>query len=219
MITVENVHKRYTTARGPHWVLRDVNLTFTHERNVAVIGSNGAGKSTLMRLLAGTDTPDRGRVQRLCRVSWPIGQARGMQRSMTGRQNARFICRLYGFESDVDERVAFINGFADLGEAFDQPVETYSSGMRARLTFAMSFAFDFDIYLIDEGMAVGDAAFKRRAKRAFRERAERAAVVLVSHSPSLVRELCQSAVWVHDGKADWFENVEEALEAHEMTEE
>jgi capsular polysaccharide transport system ATP-binding protein len=218
MIVVENLHKRYSTPHGPRWVLRDLSITFPRDRNVALLGRNGAGKSTLMRLMAGTDTADRGRVERRCRVSWPIGHARGVQRTMTGRQNARFICRLYGFEAEVKERLEFINGFAELGDAFDQAVETYSAGMRARLSFALTFAFDFDMYLIDEGMAVGDAAFRRKASRAFKERAGRSAMVLVSHSASLVRDLCQAAVVLDDGKARWFDSVDEALRVLGMDE-
>jgi capsular polysaccharide transport system ATP-binding protein len=214
MITVEDLHKKYITNGAPRWVLRDVNLTFPRDRSVAIIGRNGAGKSTLMRLMAGTDTPDRGRVRRHCRVSWPIGQARGMQRNMTGRQNTRFICRLYGFADEVEDRVAFVQDFSELAAAFDKPVETYSAGMRARLSFALTFAFDFDMYLIDEGMAAGDANFRRKAKRAFRERAERSTIVLVSHSARTVRELCSAGVWVHDGQAQWFDDVKDALQAY-----
>lgn len=215
MITLTDVHKRYWTSRGePHWVLRGVSVEFPADRNVAIIGANGAGKSTLMRLIAGSDTPDRGRVERRCRASWPIGLSSTAQRNLSGRQNARFICRIHGFEDEVNERLEFIQNFSELGEAFDEPVGTYSSGMRARFSFALSFAFDFDVYLVDEGMSVGDDSFKHKATKAFKERADHAQLIIVSHSQSTIKSLCQSLVWLHDGQAHWYDSVNEGLQAY-----
>jgi capsular polysaccharide transport system ATP-binding protein len=212
MITLSDVHKRYWTRdREPHWVLRGISLVFPPDRNVGVIGVNGAGKSTLLRLIAGMDTPTRGEIRVESRVSWPIGLTRGLQPRLTGRQNARFISRIHGFEEELEERLRFVRLFSELGEAFDEPVRTYSSGMRARLNFSLSLAFDFDVYLVDEAMAAGDAAFRAKARRAMNDLADRATMIIVSHSEGLIKSYCDSAVWLHRGKAHWFDSVKDAV--------
>src|SRR5678815_2779763 len=142
MIALADVHKRYRTGRGEEkWALRGVTVTFPANRNVAVLGANGAGKSTLLRLMAGIDRPTRGEIRCERRVSWPIGVAAGLQPNLTGRQNTRFICRLQGYgEGEVEDRIQFVQVFAELGDAFEQPVASYSKGMRGRLNFALSVA-------------------------------------------------------------------------------
>jgi len=215
MITVTDVHKRYWKRRGePHWVLRGVSVTFPADRNVGVIGVNGAGKSTLLRLMAGIDMPTRGEIRVDSRVSWPIGLTRGLQPTLTGRQNARFICRIHGFEEEMQDRLGFVQYFSELGEAFDEPVQTYSTGMRARLNFSLSLAFEFDMYIVDEAMAAGDAAFKAKSSRAMKDLANRAAMIIVSHSEDIIKSFCDSAVWLHDGKAYWFDSVKDAMKEY-----
>jgi len=215
MITVTDVHKRYWKRRGePHWVLRGVSVTFPADRNVGVIGVNGAGKSTLLRLMAGIDMPTRGEIHVDSRVSWPIGLTRGLQPTLTGRQNARFICRIHGFEEEMQDRLGFVRYFSELGEAFDEPVRTYSTGMRARLNFSLSLAFEFDMYIVDEAMAAGDAAFKAKSSRAMKDLANRAAMIIVSHSEDIIKSFCDSAVWLHDGKAYWFDSVKDAMKEY-----
>jgi len=212
MIGLSDVHKRYWTRHGePHWVLRGVSLTFPSDRNVGVIGVNGAGKSTLLRLIAGIDMPTRGEIRVESRVSWPIGLTRGLQQTLTGRQNARFICRIHGFEDDLQDRLEFVQSFSELGAAFDEPVRTYSTGMRARLNFSLSLAFDFDMYLVDEVMAVGDTAFKTKSREAMRSLASRASMIIVSHSEVLIKSFCDSAVLLHEGRAHWFDSVKDAV--------
>ena len=148
MIIVEDVHKRYQTDHGlGKWILQGVTFTIPPKLNVGLVGGNGAGKSTLLRLIGGVDTPNRGRIERHCRVSWPMGFGGGLQGSLTGRQNAKFVCRIHGHEDDIPDRLAFIQEFTELGSAFDEPVKTYSSGMRSRLQFGLSLAFDFDVAL------------------------------------------------------------------------
>lgn len=165
MITIENVHKRYTTRRGVgDWVLRGVNMVIPTGRSVGLVGVNGAGKSTLLRIIGGADYPTRGRVRRYCRVSWPMANG-GLEGTLTGRQNAKFVCRIHGFQNELPERIARIEEFAELGKAFDEPIQTYSSGMRSRLQFALSLAFDFDVYISDEVTAAGDAAFRKKRNR------------------------------------------------------
>lgn len=213
MIVVEDVHKRYQTEHGVgKWVLKGVSFTIPPKTNVGLVGRNGAGKSTMLRLIGGVDQPTRGRVERHCRVSWPLGFGGGLQGSLSGRQNAKFICRIHGEEEHIPERIAAIQEFAEIGDAFDEPVKTYSSGMQARLKFAISLAFDFDVYLADELTAVGDAAFKQKAQKAFRELVDRAGVILVSHQEGILKEVCSAGIWLHEGGAFWFDDVKDALE-------
>ena len=213
MIVVEDVHKRYQTEHGVgKWVLKGVSFTIPPKTNVGLVGRNGAGKSTMLRLIGGVDQPTRGRVERHCRVSWPLGFGGGLQGSLSGRQNAKFICRIHGEEEHISERIAAIQEFAEIGDAFDEPVKTYSSGMQARLKFAISLAFDFDVYLADELTAVGDAAFKQKAQKAFRELVDRAGVILVSHQEGILKEVCSAGIWLHEGGAFWFDDVKDALE-------
>lgn len=212
MIIVEDVYKRYLTVHGPgRWVLSGVSLTIPSNVNVGLIGRNGAGKSTLLRLIGGIDTPNRGRIERRCRVSWPMGVVGGLHTDLTGRQNAKFVCRMLGHENDLADRVAFIEDFAEIGEAFDEPVATYSSGMRARLKFGISLAFDFDIYISDEVTSAGDKAFQDKATKAFRNLADKSGLIMVSHSEGTLRQFCKAGIWLHEGRAHWFENIEDAL--------
>jgi capsular polysaccharide transport system ATP-binding protein len=216
MIIVDDVHKRYQTDHGPgKWILTGVSFTIPPKTNVGLIGSNGAGKSTLLRLIGGVDQPTKGQIDRRCRVSWPMGIGSGLQGTLTGRQNAKFVCRLYGREEQLADRIAFIQDFAQLGEFFDEPVKTYSSGMRSRLQFGLSLAFDFDFYISDEVTATGDRKFRKKAKFAFRELIDKAGLIMVSHSESTLKDFCQAGVWLHGGKAHWFDNIDDALRAYQ----
>jgi len=215
MIVVEDLYKRYRTDHGPgRWVLQGVNLVIPPRVNVGLVGRNGAGKSTLLRIMGGVDHPSRGTVRRECRVSWPMGFGGGLQGSLTGRQNAKFVCRIYGRERDMPEKLDYIQAFAEIGEAFEEPVKTYSSGMRARLKFAMSLAFDFDIYISDEITSVGDRAFRRKARKAFSDLVGRSSLVMVAHGESTLREFCDAGIWLHEGKAHWFDTIDDALKAY-----
>lgn len=214
MIEVNGLYKRYHNHHGSDWVLEDLNFIIPTGVSVGLVGRNGAGKSTLLRLLADMDTPDRGDISRLCRVSWPIGLSGGFQGSMTGRQNVKFVARIHGDENEIERIIDFVEDFAEIGPAFDEPVKTYSSGMRSRLAFGLSLAFDFDIYLSDEATAVGDKAFKEKAKAAFRERVGKAGLVIVSHSEGILKELCQAGIWLSEGKALWFDDVNEAIASY-----
>lgn len=215
MIIVDDVYKRYRTDHGMgKWVLQGVSFTIPPKTNVGLIGRNGAGKSTLLRIIGGVDNPNRGKVERLCRVSWPMGFGGGLQGSLTGRQNAKFICRIHGHYDDIPERLAEIQAFAELGEAFDEPVKTYSSGMRSRLQFALSLAFDFDVYISDEVTSTGDAGFKKKASDAFKRLIGRAGLIMVSHGEGILKEFCTAGIWLDNGKAYWFDNLDDALKAY-----
>ncbi|MBL8394657.1 MAG: ATP-binding cassette domain-containing protein [Candidatus Accumulibacter sp.] len=215
MIIVDDVHKRYQTDHGPgRWVLQGVSFTIPPRVSVGLVGRNGAGKSTLLRLIGGVDTPNRGCIERRCRVSWPMGYGGGLQGSLSGRQNAKFVSRIHGHDVDLRDRLAYVEGFAELGEAFDEPVKTYSSGMRSRLQFALSLAFDFDVYISDEVTAAGDAAFKAKAAAAFKSLADRAGLIMVSHGESTLKQFCSAGIWLHEGRAQWFDAIDDALAAY-----
>ncbi|MFW8565167.1 ABC transporter ATP-binding protein [Orrella sp. 11846] len=213
MIVVRDVYKRYWTRHGMGpWVLKGINLTIPKESKVGLIGVNGAGKSTLLGLIGGIDHPNRGTIERNCRLSWPMGRG-GLEPSLTGRQNAKFVCRVHGHDdpADIADRLAYIEDFAEIGPAFDRPIYTYSSGMRSRIQFGLSLAFDFDMYISDEVTAAGDAAFKKKAAQAFKAKTNHAGMIMVAHSDSTLRQFCESGVWMRDGQAYWYDDIEDAL--------
>lgn len=211
MIEIRNLYKRYHNHHGSDWVLRDINLTIPKGVSVGLIGANGAGKSTLLRLIAGMDVPERGEVIKNCRMSWPIGLSSGMQGNMTGRQNVKFVARVHGGGVNVQRVIDFVEDFAEIGDAFDEPVRTYSSGMKSRISFGLSLAFDFDVYISDEATAVGDKSFKEKASQAFKDRVGKSSLIMVSHSEGILKELCQAGVYLKDGRATWYGNVNDAI--------
>jgi len=215
VIAVQDLYKRYRTEHGPgRWVLEGVNFVIPLNVNVGLVGNNGAGKSTLLSIIGGVDQPTRGTVDRQCRVSWPMGFGGGLQGSLTGRQNAKFVCRIHGKEREIPEKLEFVQAFAEIGEAFEEPVKTYSSGMRARLQFALSLAFDFDVYISDEITSVGDVAFRKKASQAFIDLVGRSSLIMVSHSEGTLREFCEAGIWLHEGQAHWFDKIDDALHAY-----
>ena len=215
MIVVDKISKRYMTGHGVGpWVLNEVSFVIPPRLSVGIVGSNGAGKSTLLRIIAGVDEPTKGTVERHSRVSWPMGFGGGLQGSLTGRQNAKFVCRIHGHEDDIPERLARIQEFAGIGEAFDEPIRTYSTGMRSRLLFALSLAFDFDVYISDEITAAGDATFRAKARRAFKRQARKASVIMVSHDDDTLRKFCQAGIWIHEGQAFCFDRIGDALKEY-----
>ena len=215
MIIVEDIYKRYRTDHGPSkWVLQGVSFTIPAGLNVGLVGQNGAGKSTLLRLIGGIDTPNRGRIERQCRVSWPMGFGGGLQGTLTGRQNAKFVCRVLGHNEDIADRIKYIQEFSELGDAFDEPVKTYSSGMKSRLQFGLSLAFDFDVYISDEVTSTGDAAFRDKAASAFKQLTGRSSLIMVSHGEGTLRQFCTAGIWLDEGHAHWFDDINDALEAY-----
>ncbi|MBM2765944.1 ABC transporter ATP-binding protein [Burkholderia anthina] len=212
MIELSKLTKSYVTKHGRRYVFRDLSFIVPPDRNIALIGKNGAGKSTLMRLLCGTDIPDSGKIITDKRISWPVGLGGGFQGSLTGRQNVKFICRTLGAEGQEMQRVIdYVENFAELGEYFHQPVKTYSSGMSSRLRFGMSLAFDFDYYMVDEAMSVGDAHFREKAAEEFKRRVGRANLILVTHGMGQVRKMCDIVLVLKDGNVEVYEDVEEGI--------
>lgn len=203
------------TLNGRKTVFRNLSFEIPEGKNVGLIGRNGAGKSTLMRLLSAVDLPDSGKIHTNGRLSWPVGLRGGMQKNLTGRDNVKFVCRIQGIRhSRMKDRIRYVEEFAEIGEYFDQPVSTYSSGMLARLAFGTSMAFDFDYYLIDEVMAVGDATFKRKSRQVFNERLKVSKVILVSHNMNLIKKMCDIVVHLDRGKAELFQNVRRGIAAY-----
>ena len=213
MIEVRNLAKSFPSRQGRKWVFKDLNVTFPTGSGIGLVGRNGAGKTTLLRLLGGIDTPDRGKVISDQTISWPVGLAGGFQGSLSARDNVRFVCRVMGMDhAQMREKVEYVKDFAEIGDYFDLPMQSYSSGMRGRVTFGVSMAFDFDYYLIDEVMAVGDPIFRKKAGAVFKEKLETAGVILVSHNHAEIKELCSTLIWVHNGEAKVYKDVEEGLE-------
>jgi capsular polysaccharide transport system ATP-binding protein len=213
MIRLERVSKSFRRDGVTRHILRDVSFALPPDRDIAVLGRNGAGKSTLMRLFAGTLRPDRGRVIRSRRVSWPMGFSGSFHPALTGAQNTRFVGRVYGRDTGALE--AFVQDFADLGAFYHLPVATYSSGMKARLAFAVSMGVDFDVYLVDEVIGVGDTAFRRKCAEAFRARMDRARLLMISHSAAMLRQFCDAGLLIEAGRLTFFESLDDAIAAHE----
>jgi capsular polysaccharide transport system ATP-binding protein len=213
MIEVKNIYKTYPTLKGRNVVLDNASIKFADRQSMGILGRNGAGKSTLLRIVAGIEQADGGEVIRTGRISWPIGFGGGFSPSLNGEENSRFVARVYG--EDVDRVVEATREFADLGSYFYMPIRTYSSGMRARLAFGLSMAVDFDIYLVDEVIAVGDVPFQEKCRRAFEERRGRSSVIIVSHSLDTIRSYCSQCAVLHAGKLTVFSSVEEAAKMYE----
>jgi capsular polysaccharide transport system ATP-binding protein len=209
MIELDNVFKFYKTLGMRKVVLDHVSAIFEPGWSYGLLGVNGAGKSTTMRLLAGTESSNSGRISRKVRVSWPLGFSGGFHPGMTGRENVYFVSRIYG--EDPIKIGRFVEDFAEIGDYIDRPIKTYSSGMTARLAFGLSMAIEFDTYLIDEVTAVGDARFQARCKEVFDRRKQSTDIIIVSHSISTVKAHCQRGAVLVDGRLLMFPDVDEAI--------
>jgi len=212
MITLENLTKSFPTPNGRKYVARNVNLTIPKGKSLALLGRNGAGKSTMLQMISGTMNPDSGRIHSSGNVSFPVGFAGSFHRDLTGAQNARFVARIYGV--DTDELLDFVADFAALGGHLNMPVRSYSSGMRSRLAFGISMALKFDTYLVDEVTSVGDSAFRRKSAAIFKARMQESNAIVVTHSLIEVRNLCNAGAVLENGEVTYFDDVEEAISLH-----
>jgi capsular polysaccharide transport system ATP-binding protein len=214
MIEFENVSKSFWTGTQRKVILDRASLRIELGNSLGILAPNGTGKTTIINMMAGLEKPDEGEVRRSCRVSFPLGFMGGVVSRLSARENARYIAHLYGLDPDYLE--AFCFWLCNLEEYFEQPVGTYSSGMRGRFSFALLLALDFDIYLIDEGMpASTDAEFNKKAGKVLRKRLETATVVVVSHQPETLAKFCRSAAVLKNGKLHMFDTLEEAKALYE----
>ena len=216
MIALRDITKVYRTRAGNKRLVLD-NVSFAVERGqaIGILGRNGSGKSTLVRILGGIEEPTSGTVQRDMSVSWPLGFVGGFQISLTGADNLRFIARIYGMPYPA--LMEFVEGFAEIGEYMRMPVKTYSSGMRARLMFGISLALEFDCYLIDEGISVGDVRFREKCERELAQRLARGSLVMVSHEPDVLRTHCTHGAVLHDGRLTVYDDIDTAITAYHAT--
>lgn len=210
MIHFINVEKYFDTDVGRKLILRKTNLTIPTNLRIGVLGRNGAGKSTLLRMVAGVAKPNSGSVVRQGKVSWPLGLTGGIHPELTGMENIQFLTYLY--QADFDHVVEYVKEFSEIGEYLNVPVRLYSSGMRAKLMFGVSLAIDFDCYLIDELVGVGDRFFREKSKKAFVDRALGAGLLFVSHNEKTVKEYCEYVLVLNDGYLVPFDDVDEGIE-------
>ncbi len=209
MIEFDNVSKSFWTGKQRKVILDQASFRVELGNSLGILAPNGTGKTTIVNMMAGLEKPDEGEIRKSCRVSFPLGFMGGITTKHTARENARFIARLYGLDPDYIE--AFTRWLTDLKEYYDMPVGTYSQGMRARLSFSLLLALEFDIYLIDEGMpGTTDAEFNRKAGTILRDRLQSATVVVVSHQAETLEKFCRSAAVVRDGQFIMFDSLEEA---------
>jgi capsular polysaccharide transport system ATP-binding protein len=198
--------------QGRYEVLRGLDFCIQRGEKVGILGRNGAGKSTLIRIVSGAELPDSGIVRRDMSVSWPLAFGGAFQGSLTGFDNLRFICRIYG--ADFQKSIPFIEEFTELGRFLREPIKTYSSGMRARLAFAISMAIEFDCFLIDEVIAVGDERFHQKCQHELFERRADRAMIFVSHHIELIRQHCDRVCILKDGILQEFENIDTACQIY-----
>jgi len=213
MIELRNLTKTFVLNGTRKTVADNVSGVFPTGRSVALLGRNGAGKSSLLKMIAGTMDPTEGHILSNGTISWPVGFGGSFHPDLSGAQNTRFIARIYG--ADTDELLAFVERFAELGEHYHLPLRTYSAGMRSRLAFGVSVGIQFDTYLIDEVVAVGDAKFRQKSGDVLLARLEYASAIVVTHSMPLVRRLCNMGAVLEHGRLRIYEDIEEAIEVHE----
>lgn len=218
MIHFKNVSKFYPTKQGRSYVFKDMNLSLPTDKNIAVLGPNGVGKSTLIKMLGGADFPSRGEIKSEQRISWPLGLQGGLQGSMSARENVRFVARINGHKNtkQVEQQVA---DFAEIGKYFDEPVKTYSNGMRSKVTFglAMAFELNFDVLLIDELTAVGDANFKAKSKKLLLEKYENTKLIMVNHSINELKQFCEAGIVIKNQTLNYYPELAVAIEDYKET--
>jgi capsular polysaccharide transport system ATP-binding protein len=209
MLEFAEVSKSFWTGTQRKVILDRASFRVELGKSLGILAPNGTGKTTLINMMSGLEKPDEGTIRRNCRVSFPLGFMGGIENTLSAVENSRFIARLYGLDPDYVE--AFCRWLCGLEEYFDMPVGTYSSGMRARFSFALLLALDFDMYLIDEGMPGStDVEFNRKAGEILRERLEKATVVIVSHHPGVLERLVKTAAVLKNGQLHMFDTLEEA---------
>jgi capsular polysaccharide transport system ATP-binding protein len=210
MIRLDNIVKRYRTRQGLSTVLNSVNLQVHPGEKIGILGRNGAGKSTIIRLISGAERATSGTITREMSVSWPLAFGGAFQGSLTGLDNLRFICRVYG--RSTEDKIGYVQDFSELGKYLREPVKTYSAGMRARLAFAVSMAIEFDCYLIDEVLAVGDSRFHEKCRHELFEKRRERAMIIVSHQAEQIRAHCDTVFVLDQGRMQNFDTIDQAYD-------
>ncbi|MEX0280599.1 MAG: ABC transporter ATP-binding protein [Arenibacterium sp.] len=209
MLEFENVSKSFWTGTQRKVILDQVSFRVELGNSLGILAPNGTGKTTLINIMAGLEKPDEGEVRRMCNISFPLGFMGGVVSRVSAMENSRYIARLYGLDPDYVE--SYCRWLCNLGEYFDQPIGTYSSGMRSRFSFALMLALDFDIYLIDEGMpGTTDVEFNRKAGAILQERLRTTTIIIVSHQPAILEKFARSAAVLMNGQLHMFDTLEEA---------
>ena len=216
MIEVKNLTKSFLHKGKKSIVLKDLNFKIKDGESVALLGRNGAGKSTLLQILGGIDQPDRGTIKSNCSISWPVGLVGGFQGSLTARENVTFVSKIYssGNREIIEKKIRYVEEFAELGKYFDRPFKTFSSGMRSRVTFGLSMAFDFDIYLIDEVTSAGDERFRKRSKKVLEKKHAKSDFIMVDHNLWGLKFHCDRALLLHNGSIIEFDDLQEGIRVH-----
>lgn len=215
-ISLRNVTKYYRTKQGKNYVLKDESFEIPPGKNIGLLGRNGAGKSTLLRMLGGIDFPNQGEILSDKRFSWPLALAGGFQGNLSGRDNCKFVARIYGkTDYQIKKILKQVQEFADIGDYFDMPLKSYSSGMKSRLSFGLSIAFDFDYYLIDETLSVGDPSFKKKCEIEIDRIQKERLIILVSHDTKTIERMCDVVILLKDGKLKYYKNIQEGIKEYE----
>ena len=214
MLEFVDVSKSFWTGTQRKVILDRVSFRIDIGESLGILAPNGTGKTTLINMMAGLEKPDEGQIHRMCNISFPLGFMGGVVTKVSAMENSRYIAKLYGLDPDYVE--SYCRWLCGLGEYFDQPLGTYSAGMRARFSFALMLALDFDIYLIDEGMpSTTDVEFNRKAGEILRERLETTTIVIVSHQPRTLEKFARSAAVLLNGQFHMFDTLEEAKELYD----
>ena len=216
MIEVKNLSKSFNYQGTKIKILDDVSFKVDTKDKIAVIGRNGAGKSTFLNIIGGVESPDKGKIKRDCSISWPVGKSAGFVPSLTGRQNVTFVLKIFlGNDKNLlREKISFIHEFSELGESFDRPFMQYSRGMRSRISFSLSMAFDFDVFLLDEFMGGGDAKFKKKSIKKLDELIQNKGIFLVTHNLPEYTKYCNKALLLDRGRLIEYDIVKDAIEEH-----
>ena len=212
MIRLENLTKSFWIKGKQKIVIDNLNLDLPSGKSLALLGRNGAGKSTLLEIIAGNMRPDYGDVVSDGTISWPVGLSSSFHGDLSGAENVRFVARIYGVDSE--ELLDFVADFAELGDYFNMPIRSYSSGMRSRLAFGASMGIHFDYYLVDEVTSVGDASFRKKSRVVFHDRMQNSSAIVVNHSMSQIRQFCDAGLVLENGKVTYFDDLEDAIAYH-----
>ena len=213
MVRLHNICKKYPIRSGSRKVLDHVSFTLQKGNKLGILGCNGAGKSTLIRIISGAELPSSGTVERRMSVSWPLALQSGFAGNLTGFDNLRFICRIYGVS--FDETLPKVEEFSELGVYMREPLSRYSAGMLARLAFAISMSVEFDCYLIDEISAVGDKRFNEKYKLRLFDEKKSSSLIMVSHFYGVIKEYCDQAAVLDQGRLHSFDEIKDATKFYD----